>query len=80
MQGTLQRVGSRVCSLAEMERGDRTMIWSPHIEDSDYVERAKVLEEQDEFARNDLVNNLQICFWNSIQIFYSTRDIVVYRG
>ena len=30
------------------------------IEDSDYVERAKLLEEQDEFARNNLVNNLLV--------------------
>ena len=27
-----------------------------------YVERAKILEEQDEFARNDLVNNLYVEF------------------
>ena len=34
-------------------------LWvSGHIEDSDYAERAKILEEQGEFARNDLVNNL----------------------
>ena len=30
------------------------------IEDSDYVERAKLLEDQDEFARNNLVDNLLV--------------------
>ena len=34
---------------------------SGHIEDSDYVERAKLLEEQ-EFTRNNLVNNLLVEF------------------
>ena len=32
------------------------------MEDSDYVERANILEEQYEFARNDLVNNLLVEF------------------
>jgi hypothetical protein len=32
------------------------------IEASDYVERAKLLEEQEEFARNNLVNNLLVEF------------------
>jgi hypothetical protein len=32
------------------------------IEASDYVERAKLLEEQDKFARNNLVNNLLVEF------------------
>ena len=33
-----------------------------HIEDSDYVERANLLEEQEKFARNNLVNNLLVEF------------------
>ena len=33
-----------------------------HIEYSEYVERAKFLDEQDKFARNNLVNNLLVEF------------------
>jgi hypothetical protein len=45
------------------------------VEDSDYVESATILEEQDEFARNDLVNNLLVEFMNIFDKGY--RCIVV---
>ena len=43
-----------------INKSTKTNSTKRHIEDSDYVERAKLLEEQDEFARNNLVNNLLV--------------------
>ena len=45
-----------------INKSTKTSSTKCHIEDSDYVERAKLLEEQDEFARNNLVNNLLVEF------------------
>jgi len=47
-----------------------------HIEYSDYVERAKFLDEQDKFARNNLVNNLLVEFIAIFDMHRCTRLLV----
>ena len=46
----------------KINKSTKTSSTKRHIEDSDYVERVKLLEEQDKFARNNLVNNLLVEF------------------
>jgi hypothetical protein len=47
-----------------------------HIEYSEYVERAKFLDEQDKFARNNLVNNLLVEFIDIFDVHRCTRLLV----
>ena len=51
-------------------------LWSGHIEDSVYVERSKILEEQSDFAMNDPVNNLLVEF---IDIFDKGYRCIVWQ-